>query len=37
LWQVFLDYRHSKEYAEIRKLREGAVEFQEAIIEEVAR
>jgi uncharacterized protein (DUF1330 family) len=35
--QVFLDYWHSKEYAEIRKLREGAVEFQGAIVEGVSR
>lgn len=31
--QVFLDYWHSREYAEIRKLREGAVEFQGVIVE----
>jgi uncharacterized protein (DUF1330 family) len=34
--QVFLDYWHSTEYAEIRKLREGAVEFQGVIVEGVA-
>lgn len=34
--QAFLDYWHSKEYAEIRKLREGAVEFQGVIVEGVA-
>jgi uncharacterized protein (DUF1330 family) len=31
--QVFLDYWHSDEYAEIRKLREGAAEFQGVIVE----
>jgi len=34
--QAFLDYWQSKEYAEIRKLREGAVEFQGVIVEGVA-
>ncbi len=33
--RAFLDYWHSKEYAEIRKLREGAVEFQGVIVEGV--
>lgn len=34
--QSFLDYWHSNEYAEIRKLREGAVEFQGVIVKGVA-
>lgn len=34
--QAFLDYWHSKEYVEVRKLREGAVEFQGVIVEGVA-
>jgi uncharacterized protein (DUF1330 family) len=34
--QDFLDYWHSKEYAEIKKLREGAVQFQGVIVEGVA-
>jgi uncharacterized protein (DUF1330 family) len=33
--QAFLDYWHSDEYAEISKLRDGAVEFQGAIVEGV--
>ncbi|AFY75053.1 hypothetical protein Syn7502_03167 [Synechococcus sp. PCC 7502] len=34
--QAFIDYWHSKEYAEIRKLREGAVDFQGVIVEGIA-
>ncbi|AFY75435.1 hypothetical protein Syn7502_03601 (plasmid) [Synechococcus sp. PCC 7502] len=34
--QAFIDYWHSKEYAEIRKLREGAVDFQGVIVAGVA-
>jgi uncharacterized protein (DUF1330 family) len=35
--QTFLDYWHSNEYAAIKKLREGAVEFQGVIVEGVAQ
>jgi uncharacterized protein (DUF1330 family) len=35
--QAFLDYWHSKEYAENRKLRGGAVKFQGVIAEGVVR
>lgn len=34
--RAFLDYWHSNEYAEIKKLREGVAEFQGVIIEGVA-
>jgi uncharacterized protein (DUF1330 family) len=34
--QDFLTYWHSDDYAELRKLREGAVEFQGVLVEAVA-
>jgi uncharacterized protein (DUF1330 family) len=33
--QDFLEYWHSQQYAEIRKLREGAAEFQGTLVESV--
>ena len=35
--QAFLNYWQSDEYAKIRKLRDGAVEFQGVIVEGVAQ